>query len=219
VITVVRQGATSQPRKRLDAAARRETILAAAVPAFAVAGYDQTRVSDIAARIGVSEPVVFQNFGTKADLFVAVLDRVSEDAERFLATLSEDSHDVVRLLSAMLAPDLHDQMHASGGLGVLFAEAAHRAETPIREAARRANERVAQGMAAILRRGQEEGSVRRDADPIALAWLVLSQIPAREFRRTQPSGTSPLLEQALGEALLDVLRPPGRGRPGPENHP
>jgi AcrR family transcriptional regulator len=207
---VVLPAASPQPRKRLGAAARRETILAAAIPAFAAAGYDQTRVSDIAARVGVSEPVVFQNFGTKAELFVAVLDRVSEDADRFLAALSEESHDVVQLLSVMLTSELHDRMHTSGGLGVLFAEAAHRAETPIREAARRANERVAHGLAAILRRGQEEGSIRRDADATALAWLVLSQIPAREFRRTQPAGSSPTLEQALLEALLGVLRPPGR---------
>jgi AcrR family transcriptional regulator len=200
--------ATPHPRRRLAAAARRETILDAAIPAFAAAGYDQTRVADIAARVGVSEPVVFQNFGTKAGLFVAVLDRVSEDAQRFLDAVGEASRDVPRLLSAMLTPELHDRMHASGGLGVLFAEAAHRAEPPIREAARRANERVASGLAAILRRGQEEGTIRGDADATALAWLVLSQIPARELRRTQPAGSSPALESALLDALIGVLRTP-----------
>jgi AcrR family transcriptional regulator len=194
-------------RKRLDAAARRETILGAAIPAFAAAGYDQTRVSDIAARVGVTEPVVFQNFGTKADLFVAVLDRVSDDVAAHLATLGEESDDVVELLSHLLAPDLHDRMHASGGLGVLFADAANHVEAPIREAGRRAVGRAAKAIAAILRRGQAEGTIRTDVDDTALAWLVLSHVQAHEFRRTQTE-TSPTLENAVVAALLAALRSP-----------
>src|SRR5262245_59836548 len=68
------------PRRRLAAAARRTSILDAAIPDFASLGYEQTRVSDVAARVGVTEPVIFQNFGTKAELFAAALDRVSEEA-------------------------------------------------------------------------------------------------------------------------------------------
>ena len=62
-------------RRRLAAADRRATILDAAIPIFATAGYEQTRMSDVAACVGVTEPVIFQNFGTKAELFAAALDR------------------------------------------------------------------------------------------------------------------------------------------------
>ena len=57
---------------RLPAAERRETILRAATEVFAQAGYRAGKVSDVAARVGVSEPVIFQNFGSKAALFAAV---------------------------------------------------------------------------------------------------------------------------------------------------
>src|SRR5947199_8956867 len=67
-------------RRRLDAATRRATILDAAIPVFATAGYEQTRMSDVAARVGITEPVIFQDFGTKAELFAAAHDRVSENA-------------------------------------------------------------------------------------------------------------------------------------------
>src|SRR5215831_11396812 len=195
-------------RKRLDAAARRQTIIVAAIPEFTAAGYDQTRVSDIAARVGVTEPVVFQNFGTKAGLFAAVLDRVSEEAAQYLTLLGEQAHDVVELLSIVLAPELHDHFHSPGGIGMLFMDAAGSTDAGIREAGIRANERVTRAMADVLRRGQIDGSVRADVDAEALAWLVLSQVHARQFRRTHGGRTAPALERGMLEALLTALRQP-----------
>lgn len=195
-------------RKRLDAAARRQTIIVAAIPEFATAGYDQTRVADIAARVGVTEPVVFQNFGTKAGLFRAVLDHVADEVSRYLVLLGEHAGNVVDLLSILLESDLHDRLHRAGGIGTLFAEAAGSTDATIRGAGMRANERVTLALADLLRRGQEDGSVRADVDPGPLAWLVLSQVHARQFLRAQGGRTSPVLEQAMLNALLAALAPP-----------
>ena len=65
-------------RTRLTAAKRRESILNAAVEVFSAAGYRAGKVSDVAVLVGVSEPVIFQNFGSKAALFAAVVDRVAD---------------------------------------------------------------------------------------------------------------------------------------------
>lgn len=194
-------------RKRLDAASRRETILAVAIPEFAQAGYDQTRVSDIAAQVGVTEPVVFQNFGTKSGLFVAVLDRVSDEVVRYLAVLAEQSPDVPELLSVLLAHELQDRIHSRGGLGMIFVEAANSADPSIRETGRRAHARTVQAVAELLRRGQSEGAIRDDIDAVTLAWLVLSQIHARQFRRAH-ADTSSALEHAMLDGLLAALQPP-----------
>lgn len=201
------QPAGSRPRrKRLDAAARRETILAAAIPAFAAAGYDQTRVSDIAARVGVTEPVIFQNFGTKVDLFSAVLDRVCEDLARHLAAWSDECDDVSELLSRFLDAGHLDRLHTGGGLGGLFRDAGTHTAAGIRDAWHRGVARMAAAVAATLRRGQVTGSIRSDVDPTTLAWLVLSLVQAREFRRVHTTQPSPALEQEVLAAVLDVLR-------------
>ena len=197
---------TATSRRRLSAAARRESILAAAIPEFATAGYERTRVSDIAAKVGVTEPVVFQNFGTKADLFVAVLGRVADEVTKHLAVLGEQSPTVADLLARLLAYAHQDRMHSSGGLGMIFLEAANNPAPPVRKARHRAHQRTVQAVAELLRRGQAEGSIRDDVDAVTLGWLVLSQIHARQFRRAHTS-TSPAVEQAMLAALLAVLRP------------
>src|SRR5260370_734881 len=63
--------AAAQPRQ--TAAARRESILAAAVVEFAEQGLHGTATEAIARRAGVSQPYVFRLFGTKKALFLAAV--------------------------------------------------------------------------------------------------------------------------------------------------
>ena len=192
-------------RKRLTGAARRELILEAATSAFTTGGYDGTRVSRIAELVGVTEPVVFQNFGTKASLFAAVLERTSvADAGQFAQPGGED---VLQLVGRMLSPAVHDRLHSRGGLGVLYAEADARSEPAVREGFQRALDRLVESLGTTLSRGQAEGSIRDDVEPTTLAWLVLSLVRAREFRRVHTVQPAPALEERLLAAVLDTLRP------------
>src|SRR5215469_14267528 len=92
-------------RTRLSAEQRRESILQAAVEVFAASGYRAGKVSEVAARVGVSEPVVFQNFGSKAALFAAVLDRVAGDMSEDFHALAHHHHgSTVQMLEHLLDP-------------------------------------------------------------------------------------------------------------------
>ena len=87
----------------MPAAERRETILRAAAEVFAVAGYRAAKVSDVAARIGVTEPVIFQNFGSKAALFAAVVERAAAEVRNSLDELAEGFGSAYGLLAHILA--------------------------------------------------------------------------------------------------------------------
>jgi AcrR family transcriptional regulator len=195
-------------RRRLNAASRRESILDAAVPLFASTGYEQTRMADVAARVGVTEPVIFQNFGTKAELFAAALERVSKDAASYLSDMAEQGANVHDWLGHLLAAKHLDLLHTAPMFGVLLADA-HRlhSEASIGGALHRCVTRLAEVFAGILRRGQIEGSIRDDTSPATLAWLVVSLIQARQFRQTHTAEPSPALESDLLKSILDVLRP------------
>ena len=71
---------------RMSADERRTAILAAAIPAFAHGGYAGTSTEEIARAAGISQPYLFRLFGTKKELFIAVLehcwDRVVRVFER-----------------------------------------------------------------------------------------------------------------------------------------
>jgi AcrR family transcriptional regulator len=61
---------------------RREQLLNIGRRLFAERGLDGTSIEEIAARAGVSKPVVYEHFGGKEGLYAVVVDR---EVERFLA--------------------------------------------------------------------------------------------------------------------------------------
>jgi AcrR family transcriptional regulator len=67
--------AASGPSARLSAEERRDAIVAAALVEFARGGLAGTSTEAIARRAGVSQPYLFQLFGTKKELFIAVVRR------------------------------------------------------------------------------------------------------------------------------------------------
>lgn len=64
------------PRHTADE--RRDEIVDAAIIEFAGGGLSATSTEDIARRAGVSQPYVFRLFGTKHELFMAVIGRMYE---------------------------------------------------------------------------------------------------------------------------------------------
>ena len=68
--------ATTGTRQTADE--RRDAVIAAAVHEFAEGGFVGTSTESIARAVGVSQPYLFQLFGTKRDLFLAVVRRCFE---------------------------------------------------------------------------------------------------------------------------------------------
>jgi AcrR family transcriptional regulator len=62
-------------RKRLPRAVREQQMLDAAVAVFSAAGFHDASMDDIAARAGISKPMLYAYLGSKEELFVACLHR------------------------------------------------------------------------------------------------------------------------------------------------
>jgi AcrR family transcriptional regulator len=60
-------------------------IIEAAGPIFGDRGYDGTRLDDIAAAAGVTKPILYRHFDSKAALYVALLERHRADLAGFAA--------------------------------------------------------------------------------------------------------------------------------------
>ncbi len=184
----------------MPAAQRRESILAAATEVFADLGYERGKTAVVARRVGVSEPVIFQHFRTKAALFAAVLRRAGDHACGFLDQLAAHPVPLREVLARLLAPAHLEQVHARGSLGALFAEAATvTGEEEIDTAARETTQRMAAALARLLDHGRTAGELRADLDPEAAAWWLLSLVASQNFRRTtapDPARTETLVAEA-----------------------
>jgi AcrR family transcriptional regulator len=128
---------------RLSATERRQAIIQSAIRLFSEKGFRGTTTRELAADVGVSEPVIYQHFATKKDLYAAIIesksrevsdemdccrdDGKSDDRAAFLTLARmiwrwhEDDRTLMRLLffSALEGNELADMFftrHATGFL-------------------------------------------------------------------------------------------------------
>jgi AcrR family transcriptional regulator len=73
------------PRRRLPTEQRRETLAEAASKLFAERGYDHVTLDEVAAQAGVTKVIVYRHFGSKKDLYLALLAAHRDDLLRTLA--------------------------------------------------------------------------------------------------------------------------------------
>ncbi|MFF4507485.1 TetR/AcrR family transcriptional regulator [Streptomyces sp. NPDC001401] len=207
----------SRTRTRLPAAERRASILAAATEVFSETGYQRGKVSDIAKKVGVTEPVVFQNFGSKSALYRAALDHATDAVSALLHHAADTGRTVPEVLTAFLDPAHMDHFHQPGAHGFLFADATALAHDPeLGEALRQVHQHFADTLAELLRRGQSAGDVRDDIDPHTAAWWLVSLLAGRAFRAAVvPDGDTleaELTKLALRSLLPEDSTPDGRSQ-------
>jgi AcrR family transcriptional regulator len=74
--------------RRLPKADRRKTLVVAASELFAERGYDHASLDELAARVGVTKPIIYRHFASKKDLYLELL---SGHRDELLATLAQGS--------------------------------------------------------------------------------------------------------------------------------
>ncbi|MFE9494350.1 TetR/AcrR family transcriptional regulator [Streptomyces collinus] len=203
----------ARTRTRLPAAERRASILAAATEVFSETGYQRGKVSEIAKRVGVSEPVVFQNFGSKAALYRATLDHAVESVSALLHQAADTGRPVPEVLTAFLDPAHMDRFHRPGAHGFLFADATALAHDPdLGAALRQVHQHLADMLAGLLERGRSAGDIRRDVDPRTAAWWLVSLLAGRSFRAAVVPERDKV-EAELTDLALRALLSRGDGEP------
>jgi len=88
---------------RLSKEERRREIVEAATREFAVGGLYGTPVETIAKRVGVSQPYLFQLFGTKKELFIAAVRRAFERTVATFRTAAAEAGEDADMKTIMIA--------------------------------------------------------------------------------------------------------------------
>lgn len=90
-------------RQRMTGKERREQLISIGREVFAERGFDGTSVEEIAARAGVSKPVVYEHFGGKEGLYAVVVDREMLRLEKIITEALSQGRSRVRIEQAVIA--------------------------------------------------------------------------------------------------------------------
>ncbi len=179
---------------RMTADDRRRQLLDASIACFAEFGFNGTTTARLAQAARVSEPVLYKHFTSKQELFVSLLEEVGKEVIRTwrqaIAPLKSPM-DQLRVLFR-LNPAITDPRTAQL-YKVIFMAQAEIADPRIQSALREHYEQYARFLSNVLKRAQRAHQVRRDVQPIGLAWQ--------------------LIHAAIGFAFIKPLNIPGHATP------
>jgi AcrR family transcriptional regulator len=185
---------------------RKAAIVDAAIKVFSEKGFRGTTTRELAAAVGVSEPVLYQHFSTKRDLYAAIIDSKSQDVEKVVAELASfldtnDDRAFFRHLADMIL-DFYGSDPAY--LRLLLFSALERHELSELFSERHSCAFVRQVVHYIQRR-IEQGAIR----PMN-AWMIatsfLSMVAQRGMdQMLAPHQRYPVEREELVEGMIDIF--------------
>ena len=148
-----------KPQERL--ARRRESLLQAAAEVFFEQGYAATSIDAIIKRVGGSKRNIYEEFGNKEGLFIAI---VAQNADRVLSTLEIEQAEGYELRETLTAFGQHlmDVFMSPAMIGIyrIAVTEANRFPELVRAFYEQGPGRAASRLAEVLTRARQRGDIR-----------------------------------------------------------
>jgi AcrR family transcriptional regulator len=166
-----------EKRTRANGRASRKAILAAAADVFAENGSRGTSLTEIANRVGMTQPGLLHHFLTKDQLLLAVVQDHEESAEataHLEVNLAPDKFELVDHIEQLAAINTRARREHLL-LTTLSAEAIPQGH-PLHQYFVQRYKRYRRGLAALLARAQEAGTLRSDFDPDQVSREIIATL-------------------------------------------
>jgi AcrR family transcriptional regulator len=175
-------GMASSRVLRLPRDQRRAQLLLAAIDVLPSKGYHAAAMDDIADAAGVSKPVLYQHFGSKVDLYLAVLDasceRLTTEVEQALASTEDNAERV----SATMDAYFDYVARATGEFRFVFES--DLTDDRVQDRINAAQEEIADAVAGVI--AEDTGLSRDQAKLLAISLVGLAQVSARYWLNAGP---------------------------------
>lgn len=195
---------------RLPRSQRRQQLLVAALEIFVQTGFHEASMDDIAAKAGVTKPVLYQHFGSKRDLYLAVLDAGARDFLETMQIALESTQDNQDRVQATIAAYLDFISREDAAYRLVFESDLVNAPD-VRERIHRVDEISGNMISRII--AEDTGLLPDEATLLAFGLMGLAQTAAQHFLTTPDH-----LDRDSAAKLLAALA--WRGISGfPKSHP
>ena len=164
-------------KTRANGRASRKAILIAAADVFAENGYRGTSLTEIANRVGMTQPGLLHHFNTKDQLLLAVVqehEEASEHAHSLVEDLAPDSFHLVDSIEKLATSNARARQ-AQMLLTTLSAEAIIR-DHPLHDYFVQRYRTFRRGLGNLLARAQEHGAIRADVNPQDVAREMIATL-------------------------------------------
>ena len=156
-------------RKPKAPEANRARIVAAAIDEFAARGFKGASMDAIAARTHTTRALINYYFGSKEQLYLAVLEGVYAEIREAEAELDLDHLEPAAAIRRIVEFTYHYYLEHEGFVRIVVAENQARGRHLKKSKTMRTlNRPIIERLARVIQRGQAAGLFRKDADPVEI---------------------------------------------------
>ena len=159
-------------RKRLPAEERKKQILRCAAEVFARSNYRKAKVADIAAQAGISEAMVYKHFPSKKDIFIEVLQHMSERTVFLLQEEVTREPDALKAMKNMATTYYNMVVDHADEVKVHFQAISEICDNDIAERLHQDQDDYMRFIRDLVDKGVRQGSFREDLDVDSLVLLL-----------------------------------------------
>ncbi len=162
-----------EPAVLAGAAGTVERILAKAETLFAERGFDAVSMNEIAAAAGVSKATVFHHFSSKQALYLAVVRHACAATAERLERLASGRGPLSQRLARFCQEQLAEMLARENVIRLIKRELLRKDSALGRLLAEQVFSRNFAALVEILRAAQARGELRRAADPVMIATVLI----------------------------------------------
>lgn len=193
----MRETRRTQEQRRSETERR---VLDAATRLIAQRGSRAVTLGEVGREAGYSRGIVHAHFGNRERLLEAVV----RDAQRFdVPDVPGTGLDRIAALVTAYLGNLRDRRPATGAFLLLWAESVA-GELVLGPLFAERDEAFRGALAESVREGVADGSIRADADPEAVAVVLLGVLRGIGMQQASPAG--PFVDNAFAAQVVGVLR-------------
>jgi TetR/AcrR family acrAB operon transcriptional repressor len=165
-------------RTKADAAITRESLLKAGLVVFSRQGYTATTLVDVAKEAGVTRGAIYWHFGSKADLYSALLAQYAAMSSQVVQSAAAEGGELTEVLKRVFtrllqAVATNAELRAVMEISLFKTERSP--ELTAIQAQQRSNANaLIESFTAVMRQGIAIGALRGDLDPAELARAFLA---------------------------------------------
>ncbi len=183
---------------------RRRQLLTVAADMFARHGYHGTTTSRLAEAAGITEPILYRHFESKHDLFITLVNEVSEEVIAAWRGSLEGVTEAGQRLRILLAGNPATHARGRGIYRVIFRAMTETESDPlVARALRRHVQRLHGFVVGEVQALQRDGAVRTDQDPAEIAWLLVNL--AVGYGMVLPIGPRGMASAQARRGMQDLL--------------
>jgi AcrR family transcriptional regulator len=182
---------------------RRALILAQAKILFAQKGYREASTGELARASGITEPILYKHFGSKKNLYLAVLTIICDQLyDRYYEKIEKRaSLGLLDCLSNLLLDYRTAGMEDHDGIHMLLNAALESNDPDIAKLSRDHDQKVYSLIHRLLEEAQKQALISQKLDLSAATWGYMSFLFALEYR-----AKSELFEKFNKEVIVEINR-------------